>query len=97
MIVEYLRYTIDDSRQSDFIRDYNDGAVHLTQSEYCEAFEFCQCVEDPSKFIIRIQWSSADDHMKRFRGSQEFKSFFTHIRHYLDDIDEMRHYQSLNQ
>lgn len=95
MIIEYLRYTIDEPRQSKFIADYKNAAVPLRKSPYCESYEFCQCVEDPSKFIIRIQWSSPVDHMQGFRGSEEFKAFFPHIKAYLDDIDEMRHYESI--
>ena len=95
MIVEYLRYTIDQARQAEFISDYQKGSVPLRSSEYCQDFELCQCVEDPTKFIIRIQWSSPDDHLKGFRGSTEFKEFFAHIKPYLEDIEEMRHYNAL--
>lgn len=93
MIVEYLRYSIDAARQEQFIADYREASAPLQESLFCESYEFCQCVEDPSQFIIRIQWTSADDHLKGFRGSDEFKAFFPHIKPYLDDIDEMRHYQ----
>jgi len=92
MIVEYLRYTIDDARQAQFIADYKNASTPLQESPHCEAYEFCQCVEDPSQFIIRIQWTSAEDHLQKFRGGKEFKAFFPHIKPYLDDIDEMRHY-----
>jgi len=93
VIVEYLRYTIDEARQSDFIADYKRAAEPLVNSPHCEGYEFCQCVEDPSQFIIRIQWTSAEDHLQRFRGSEDFNKFFPHIKPYLDDIDEMRHYE----
>lgn len=95
MIVEYLRYTIDEPRQASFISDYKNASIPLQQSAFCEQYEFCQCVEDPSKFTIRIQWTSAEDHMQRFRGSEEFKAFFPYIKPYLGDIDEMRHYEAL--
>ncbi len=95
MIVEYLRYTVDANRQAAFIADYKIASVPLQKSEFCEQYEFCQCVEDPSKFTIRIQWTSSEDHLQKFRGSSEFKEFFIHIKKYLDDIDEMRHYEVL--
>ena len=69
MIVEYLRYTISSERQAEFIDNYQKASVPLLESEFCEQFEFCQCIEDPSKFIIRIQWTSAEDHLQGFRGS----------------------------
>ena len=95
MIIEYLRYTINERRQSNFIADYKNAAIPLQKSPYCEGYEFCQCIEDPSKFIIRIQWTSSKDHMQGFRGSEEFKAFFPQIKAYLDVIDEMRHYESI--
>lgn len=93
MIVEYLRYEIDEDRQQSFIEAYKAAAKPLLSSEYALSFDMCQCVEDPSHFILRINWTSADDHIRKFRGSKEFKAFFVHIRPYLNDIIEMRHYQ----
>lgn len=96
MIVEYLRYTIDAARQASFITDYKNASVPLLSSPFCQGFEFCQCVEDPTKFMIRIQWTTAEDHLNKFRGSAEFKDFFVHIKPYINDIDEMRHYDKLS-
>ena len=93
MIVEYLRYTIPAETQSAFLADYEAAMVPLLSSPYAGTFELCQCVEDPSQFILRIQWTSAEDHLQRFRGSAPFKSFFAHIRTYIGNIEEMRHYQ----
>ena len=96
MIVEYLRYTISEAQQAAFIFDYKNASVPLLSSPYCQGFEFCQCVEDSTQFIIRIQWTSGEDHLNKFRGSKEFKDFFVHIKPYLNDIDEMRHYNKLS-
>jgi heme-degrading monooxygenase HmoA len=92
MIVEYIRYTVPAERQEAFIRDYAAAKQPLMRSPYARGFDMCQCVEDPSKFFVRIEWTSADDHMKGFRGSDEFKAFFAHIRAYVGMIEEMRHY-----
>ena len=92
MIVEYIRYTIPDEHQAGFIADYTAAREPLLRSPYALSFDLSQCTEDPSRFIIRIEWTSADDHMVRFRGSPEFCEFFQHIRPYIDRIDEIRHY-----
>ena len=95
MIVEYLRYKIDADRQQDFIKDYQAAATPLLSSPHALSFDMCQCVEDPEQFILRIEWTSPEDHLGKFRGSAVFKEFFGHIRPYLDDIAEMRHYARL--
>lgn len=93
MIVEYIRYTIAPDRQDEFVRDYTAARQPLLSSASALNFELSQCVEDPSQFIVRIEWTSAEDHLQKFRGSAEFRAFFEHIRAYVADIDEMRHYR----
>ena len=95
MKVEYLRYGVDAARQSEFVEAYVASADALMSSPYCRAFELCRCDEDPSRFIVRIEWTSAEDHMQRFRKSEAFREFFAHVRPYVNDIDEMRHYTSI--
>lgn len=95
MIVEYLRYTVPEEQHDSFVDAYKTAAVPLMKSPYAKSFEMCECAEDPTKFLLRIEWTSADDHMQGFRKSDEFKEFFTHIKPYLKQIDEMRHYNRL--
>ncbi len=93
MIVEYLRYTVPADRQADFVRDYAAAREPLLRSPYARHFEICQCAEDSSRFILRIEWTSAEDHLTKFRGSAEFREFFRHVRPYVGMIEEMRHYE----
>ncbi len=95
MTTEYLRYTIDAARQEAFLGDYRAAAAALMRSPYATAFDLCRCDEDASQFILKIEWTSAEDHLQRFRGSAEFRDFFAHIKPYLGDIAEMRHYTRL--
>ena len=93
MIVEYIRYQIDHDRQAQFIADYAAAADPLLASPHALSFDICQCVEAPDQFILRIEWTSAEDHLQKFRKSAHFRDFFTHVKPYYDDILEMRHYQ----
>ncbi|MEO0938083.1 MAG: antibiotic biosynthesis monooxygenase family protein [Pseudomonadota bacterium] len=95
MIVEYIRYTIAEAQHQAFIDAYRAAMAPLMQSPYATAFDLCQCAEEPSEFILRIEWTSAEDHLQRFRGSAEFRAFFAHIKPFVGDIAEMRHYTRL--
>jgi quinol monooxygenase YgiN len=64
-------------------------------SPYAHSFELSQSVDDKTQFILRFEWTSAEDHMKGFREIPEFQEFFGHIRPYLSAITEMRHYTPL--
>jgi quinol monooxygenase YgiN len=93
MIVEYIRYNIDDARADAFERSYQRAAEALDASEHCERYEVSRCSEDPSQHVVRIEWDSEEGHLSGFRKSPEFRSFFDAVGPFVNDIDEMRHYQ----
>jgi quinol monooxygenase YgiN len=95
MIVEYLRYTVDEARADAFVEAYRAASEPLLRSPHCLSFDLARAVEAPGSFILRIEWSSAEDHMDRFRNSPEFRKFFSHVRPYVGAIEEMRHYERL--
>lgn len=93
MIVEYIRYTLPESQAADFEKSYAEAGRSLTASDRCLAFELSRCLDDPSSYILRIEWDSVEGHMQGFRASPEFRSFFAAIKPYVDRITEMRHYR----
>lgn len=95
MIVEYIRYKIDEARRDDFVQAYAKASEPLMASPYCTSFDLSRSVDDPSHFILRLEWTSPDDHMQGFRGSDEFRRFFALVKPFYDDIEEMRHYERL--
>ena len=93
MIIEYIRYKIKAETHSDFVSAYEAAAQSLRASEYCHAYELSRCEEEPERYILRIEWSSTKDHLQGFRKSKEFQSFLPHIKPFIENIEEMQHYQ----
>ena len=92
MIVEYIRYNIPAEDQAAFEEAYASAASALDASPHCHAYELARCAEDPSQYVLRIEWESAEGHMEGFRRSAEFRGFLAKIRPYIPAILEMRHY-----
>ncbi len=93
MIVEYIRYAIPGDRRAGFERAYADAAPSLDASPHCLAYDLARCAEDPTQYVLRIEWDSAEGHMRGFRQSPGFRTFFAAVRPYVGDIAEMRHYE----
>ena len=92
MVVEYTRYSIPAERQDQFVRDYAEAAGSLEASPHCLGCELARCVEEPSQYVLRIEWDSAEGHLQGFRRSPEFGGFVAKVRPYVPAILEMRHY-----
>lgn len=95
MVVEYIRYRIDADRREAFERAYSRAAASLGASSHCLAYEIARGIEDPGTYIVRIEWDSVEGHEQGFRKSSDFGEFFSAVKPFFDDIEEMRHYQSL--
>ena len=93
MSIEYIRYKVTGEQRQSFIDTYKDASKELDESEFCIAYELSECEEEVGQFILRIEWTSTDDHMKEFRKSQLFPSFFAKVKPYFNNIQEMRHYK----
>lgn len=91
--IEYIRYKIEASRHDRFVEDYRKAAEYLQASRYCLGYELSQGEEEPSNFIVRIEWTSTEDHLQGFRKSEDFPKFLACVRAYYNDIQEMKHYQ----
>ncbi|MFN8672640.1 MAG: antibiotic biosynthesis monooxygenase [Candidatus Sericytochromatia bacterium] len=92
MVIEYIRYKIPVEQQELFLNDYKLASKSLDSSEYCCGYELTHCEEEIEKFILRIKWTSTEDHLKKFRQSTQFKEFLPYIKPYIPNIEEMQHY-----
>jgi quinol monooxygenase YgiN len=92
--IEYIRYRVPPDRCEAFAKAYAAAGAPLLASECCLGYDVARCVEEPDRFIVRIQWTSVDDHLRKFRTSSQFREFFTHVAPFVDQIEEMQHYAS---
>jgi quinol monooxygenase YgiN len=93
MIVEYIRYKLPAAEATAFEADYARAAASLAASPYCLGYALDRCIEEPGIYVLRIRWTSAEDHLQGFRRSEHFGPFLAAIRAYVPRIEEMRHYE----
>ncbi|BFV58335.1 hypothetical protein KCMC57_up34390 [Kitasatospora sp. CMC57] len=93
MIVEYVRYRIAEPQRADFEQAYLRAAGPLGAAEQCVDYELARCTEDPAAYVLRIRWTSAEDHLGGFRKGEHFAAFFAEIKPYVESIEELRHYE----
>jgi truncated hemoglobin YjbI/quinol monooxygenase YgiN len=92
MIVEYIRYQIPSETAAQFEADYARAAEQLAAAPECADYELSRCDEEPESYVLRITWTSKEDHLGGFRGGEHFPPFLAAIRPYVANITEMRHY-----
>jgi quinol monooxygenase YgiN len=93
MTLEYIRYRIaEPERRAAFEKAYTVAAELLDQAPQCLGYELAHGVEEPDRYILRIEWTSVQDHEQGFRSGPHFGAFLAEVRPYIRDIEEMKHY-----
>jgi heme-degrading monooxygenase HmoA len=54
---------------------------------------FHQGIEDPQRFVLRIEWQSVEAHTKGFREGPLFPEWRSHWADSMDGSPEMSHFQ----
>jgi hemoglobin len=93
MIGEYIRYSVPAERAEDFASAWSEAQQVLREAPQCERYEVSRGVEKPENFVVRIEWTSLEDHEHDFRGSAAFGQFLAAVKPFFEQIEEMRHYQ----
>ncbi len=93
MVFEYTRYKIAANHQPDFEHAYRKAQEYLRNSPYCDSYELTHCHEDRERYVLRIEWTSIEDHEQRFRHDPAFKDFLALVKPYIPNIEEMQHYE----
>jgi quinol monooxygenase YgiN len=93
MVIEYIRYQVPAERHAEFIAAYRSAHDELGASPHCIRYEISQGIEEPDNFIVRIEWTSIEEHEKGFRTSTLFGPFFAKVKSYFGCIREMKHYE----
>ena len=92
--VEIIRYSIPNDQHANFEKAYDEACEYLKKSKYCLSFEVLHGDEEPDHYMVVINWTSKEEHLNGFRKSVEFVPFFTLVKPFYNNIDEMKHYYS---
>ncbi|SMC16384.1 Quinol monooxygenase YgiN [Andreprevotia lacus DSM 23236] len=93
MTIEYIRYELSKHSAEDLILAYGKAGESLKAAPECLGFDLSRCEEAPATFVLRIRWTSTEDHLQKFRKGPHFPDFFALVRPFIEEMVEMRHYE----
>ncbi len=88
MTVEYIRYNIPGRRADGFRTAYAEVAAVLQADPRCLSYELSQSREDPTRFLMRIEWDSERGRLQALRNDPAYTNFFRLVDAYAGHIVE---------
>ena len=94
MVLEVALIDIIPGAEEEFAAAYKIAHPILAGTPGCRSVRMTRGVESPSRFVLLVEWDSADAHLENFRNSDRFPrwrgligQYFAHpplVEHFLD-------------
>ena len=94
MIIEYVRYQVPLKEAKEFLSAVDRAQAALAEAPECRAWEMARGVEDPTRWVIRIEWESLDAHQAGFRTGPNYTDYMRPLRRYHEYLVDSDHYKT---
>ena len=54
-----------------------------------------RCVEQPTRYLLLVEWERLEDHTEGFRGSPEYEQWRALLHHFYEPFPVVDHYEPL--
>ncbi len=95
MIVELAHLTITTGREETFEAAFRRAIAFAAGSRGYLAHELRRSVENPSRYVLRIEWETLEDHTVGFRGSPAFTQWRAEVGPFFAAVPVVEHFQPL--
>lgn len=65
----------------------------ISRAEGYRGSTFHQGIEDPQRFVLRIEWDTVEAHTQGFRGGPLFPEWRAHWAEHMDGTPDVMHFQ----
>jgi heme-degrading monooxygenase HmoA len=96
MVLECALIKIEPLKENEFEVALARAREVLARSEGFRSLNVSRGIEEPSTYMLLIEWESLEDHTEHFRGGELFKEWRALIGPYFAEPPDVKHYNPLD-
>jgi heme-degrading monooxygenase HmoA len=94
MVIEQVRIQTKPGSEQEFEAALEQARDVIGQAHGFRSFRAMRGIEEPSTFLVLVEWETIEDHLEGFRESELFERFREAIGPYFAGPPEVTHYES---
>jgi len=95
MVTEIAEATAQPGKAEELQAGLLHGLEVIRRAEGCRSATLLRGIEDPSRFILQIEWETLEHHTVTFRGGPLFAEYRSHITGLFVEPIVARHYETI--
>lgn len=93
MILEHALLQVVGGRETEFEDAFGVASSIISAMPGFRSLRLERCVEDPSRYLLLVEWERLADHNEGFRGSPEYQQWKDLLHHFYDPFPVVEHYE----
>jgi heme-degrading monooxygenase HmoA len=95
MILEHAVLDVRPGEQEHFESAFAEAKAIIASAHGFRSLRLGRCLENPSRYLLLVEWERLEDHTEGFRGSAEFQEWKSLLHHFYEPFPDVEHYASL--
>jgi heme-degrading monooxygenase HmoA len=92
VILEHAVLPVVAGREEEFETAFAQARPIITGSPGCLSVTLSRCLEQPSHYLLLVEWERLEDHTEGFRGSAAYQEWRALLHHLYDPFPTVEHY-----
>jgi len=95
MILEVAILDVKPDQTIEFEADFAKAQAIISSMDGYINHTLKQCIENPARYILLVNWETLEAHTEGFRESAEYQQWKALLHHYYDPFPTVEHYEEV--
>jgi heme-degrading monooxygenase HmoA len=96
MIVEHAVLDVISGEEQRFERAFAEAKSIIASMPGFRSLALDRCIEQPTRYLLLVEWERLEDHAEGFRGSSEYEKWRDLLHHFYEPFPVVEHYEPLH-
>ena len=93
MILEVATLDVRAGQEDEFEAAFKRALPIIAGMQGYISHQIRRCLENPSRYILLVEWAKLEDHTQGFRGSPQYQEWRALLHHFYDPFPTVEHYR----
>ena len=95
MIREHAILDVIPGEEARFEQAFAEAKAIIASMPGFAALTLDRCIEQPTRYLLLVEWERLEDHTEGFRGSPEYEQWRALLHHFYEPFPVVDHYEPL--
>ena len=82
-------------KEGDFLEAFGAAKQIIASMTGFHRLRLSRSIEQPSTFLLLVEWETLEDHTQGFRGSAEYQEWRRLLHHFYDPFPAVEHFKEV--